>query len=179
MMVPNDDLVPGRECGGCTICCIEPAIAGHGLDKPAGVACRNCSAGGCAIYETRPPPCREFFCVWRRAAFVGEAWRPDLSGVMIAPATAIGGTPSGISVICVVNPRAHDVLETPAFANLVAEFVARGIGVFLNLPAAPGEPARESRLHDWVLAAVDADDPARVMAGIRDCYRQTMALPLP
>ncbi|MCW1383937.1 hypothetical protein OLX02_14030 [Novosphingobium sp. KCTC 2891] len=171
-----DNLVAGRTCGPCMACCIEPAIPGHGLDKPAGEACRNClPQGGCGIYDTRPQPCREFFCLWRQVAFVDEAWRPDVSGVLIAPSSQTGGTPSGISVVFIVAAWAHAAIGTAAFAELVAAFVGRGIGVHLNLPGNIGEPARESRLHDWVLRAVDAGDLAAIIAGVRACYDATVA----
>ncbi len=38
--------------------------------------------GGCAIYETRYPVCRGFYCAWRTVDIFGPDWRPDKSGVL-------------------------------------------------------------------------------------------------
>ena len=51
---------------------------------------RNCPAppaatarrAGCAIYETRPPVCRSYYCAWRTVDIFGDEWRPDKSGVL-------------------------------------------------------------------------------------------------
>lgn len=44
----------------------------------------HCDARGCAIYETRPAPCRDFECGWRVLPIVPAALRPDTSGVLVA-----------------------------------------------------------------------------------------------
>jgi hypothetical protein len=75
-------LVPGRECGECTACCSEIAIDDPQLSKPAGRACANCGATGCAIYDVRPRSCRAWFCAWRRLADLADQLRPDRSGLM-------------------------------------------------------------------------------------------------
>ncbi len=55
---PTSTTIPGRSCGECLLCCKLAKIVG--LDKPDGVWCRHCAPGrgGCTIYETRPPVCR-------------------------------------------------------------------------------------------------------------------------
>src|SRR3954469_16911870 len=56
-------VVPGRECGSCTMCCKLIAVAD--LGKPPGTWCPHCVRGkGCGIYETRPTECRTFYCHW-------------------------------------------------------------------------------------------------------------------
>lgn len=174
----EDYLVPDRECGDCTVCCIEPAIEGYGLDKLTRTACIHCSTGGCAIYADRPPVCREYHCLWRRLPFLDEAWRPDRSGVLIDPAADASGTPNAYAVELMLT-GAPDLLEGERFAGLVAGFVASGTGVFLNVPAGPGELARMTRLHDWVVDAVNQRDLASVTAGIRACYAMMIAADLP
>jgi hypothetical protein len=68
--------VPGRECGRCTMCCKTVAV--EELAKPAGEWCTHCSrSAGCAIYETRPAGCREFFCEWMLSPELGPEWKPD------------------------------------------------------------------------------------------------------
>src|SRR5260221_13659539 len=48
--------VVNRRCGECTACCTFMVVTE--LKKPAKVPCPNCSAAGCAIYESRPLTCR-------------------------------------------------------------------------------------------------------------------------
>lgn len=75
-------LVPGRTCGTCVACCVIPRIQAPGFTKEAGVMCRHCSGSACTIHDTRPQPCRTFFCLWRRVATMPDALRPDRTGVM-------------------------------------------------------------------------------------------------
>jgi hypothetical protein len=176
----DDDnyLVPDRECGGCMVCCIEPAIHDPALEKPAGVTCPNCVASSCAIYAARPQVCRDYFCMWRRLPFLDAEWRPDLSGVLIAEAADASGTPNNFAVELIVTAP-HTVIESERFAGLVAGFLASGTGTFLNIPGGPGQPARRTRLQDWVLPAVEARDLAGVIAGIRGCYEATVTAQFP
>lgn len=78
------DLAPGRECGSCTACCKIPAIDVPELRKPAGIMCPNCTGSACSIYNSRPEPCRTFFCLWRRVATMPDQLRPDRIGVMFS-----------------------------------------------------------------------------------------------
>ena len=48
------------------------AIDHPDLQKMPGTTCRNCKSGGCQIYETRPDPCRRFFCGWRYLPDLGK-----------------------------------------------------------------------------------------------------------
>ena len=68
--------VTGRECGSCTLCCKTVAVAE--IAKPAGTWCPHCQRSkGCAIYESRPTGCREFFCEWMLSDKLGPEWKPD------------------------------------------------------------------------------------------------------
>jgi hypothetical protein len=78
-------LVPDRQCGACTMCCEVLRI--EALGKPELTACPH-QQGHCAIYETRPEACREFFCGWRALPFVGAHWFPPDSGMMVFPMAA-------------------------------------------------------------------------------------------
>src|SRR5215210_5152113 len=69
-------VVPGRECGSCTLCC--KVIAVTDFDKLPGVWCPQCGRGnGCGIYETRPTDCRTFFCEWMVEKGLGPEWKPE------------------------------------------------------------------------------------------------------
>lgn len=52
-----------QECTLCGACCAAPDIAA--LQKPLGVPCKHLDAGcKCAIYESRPPVCRNYTPDW-------------------------------------------------------------------------------------------------------------------
>ena len=71
----DQDLVPGRSCEGCTMCCKLMAVAD--LEKPRGTWCSHCNQKrGCTIYDTRPEPCRAFYCGYLRLAQLDERWKP-------------------------------------------------------------------------------------------------------
>lgn len=75
-------LVPGRACGTCVACCTILGVEVPGLSKAAGVMCQHCSGSSCTIHDTRPQPCRTFFCLWRQVASMPDSLRPDRTGVM-------------------------------------------------------------------------------------------------
>ena len=77
-------LVPGRGCGSCVACCVILRVDAPALVKDAGVMCRHCSGSDCSIHETRPDPCRTFFCLWRKVGSMPDALRPDRIGVMFS-----------------------------------------------------------------------------------------------
>ncbi len=73
---PADRIVPGKGCGTCTMCCKVFRIPE--VEKNAGQWCRHVLQGkGCAIHETRPQTCRDFFCHWLVSPVLGPEWRPD------------------------------------------------------------------------------------------------------
>jgi hypothetical protein len=76
--------VPGRSCGDCSLCCKLAKV--DELDKPSGVWCRHCAPGrgGCTIYETRPPVCRNYFCSWIVDSRVGPEWYPLTSKMILS-----------------------------------------------------------------------------------------------
>lgn len=52
-MTDAPQLVAGRSCAGCTLCC--KLLAVEALAKPRAKWCPHCdSKQGCTIYETRP-----------------------------------------------------------------------------------------------------------------------------
>jgi hypothetical protein len=76
------DGMADRSCGGCTECCVYLNVDTPELQKPAHVPCPNLTAGGCGIYETRPPICREWNCLWRECSALPDSARPDRTGVL-------------------------------------------------------------------------------------------------
>jgi hypothetical protein len=69
------EIVPGRSCEGCTMCCKVLGIAA--LQKPVQEWCSHCTIGkGCRIYETRPAECARFYCSYLLTGDLGEEWKP-------------------------------------------------------------------------------------------------------
>ncbi|MBY0508824.1 MAG: hypothetical protein K2P94_01610 [Rhodospirillaceae bacterium] len=72
------DIVPGRSCGNCTLCCKVLSIPE--LQKPRGAVCVHCDwRKGCKTYAQRPMPCRAFDCSYLLSPGLGEEWKPTTS----------------------------------------------------------------------------------------------------
>ena len=80
---PALNLVPGRSCDGCTMCCKLLEVTA--LAKPRQKWCPDCTVGkGCNIYETRPEECRAFYCGWMVDASIPDYWAPKQSRMLLA-----------------------------------------------------------------------------------------------
>lgn len=106
--------LPGRNCDDCALCCKLPTIPA--LEKPEGQWCRNCSTRKtCDAYETRPEPCRDFFCLFMRNANLDEAWRPTNARFLITTKPSDGGE----MMVVMVDPARPDAWRRePYFSNL-------------------------------------------------------------
>lgn len=81
------DLVPGRSCDNCTMCCKLMAV--DALAKPRGSWCPHCDhKQGCKIYEARPEACRIFYCGYRRIPHLDERWKPSKAKFLVNYETA-------------------------------------------------------------------------------------------
>jgi hypothetical protein len=79
---PPVRVVPGRECGNCTLCCKVYNIPEIG--KAAGKWCKHCTPGkGCAIHDTLPSQCSVFNCLWRTMEALPPHWKPEQSKMVI------------------------------------------------------------------------------------------------
>jgi hypothetical protein len=167
-------LTPGRTCGACTVCCVIPAIDAPDLQKQTSVACTNCGQkGGCGIYETRPNVCREYFCYWRYKTNLGDAWRPDLSGIFInaldeAPPDGYQGIPVEMRILW---PSA--LLWLP-FADAVSQFVKLKIPVYLSVPGPEGHYPARTLLNPMVHLAVARGDVASMQGAFADALQHLM-----
>lgn len=133
-------LVPGRECGGCTACCVVMRIDEPDIQKLTSSACRHCVGGGCAIYAARPPVCRSFYCAWRTSDIFDEDWRPDKSGVLACVVTE--GIPdsfdrsTGIELTLVDNPLR--TVRQRWFQDFVVTGFVNSIPLFLSVAGPRG-----------------------------------------
>lgn len=169
-MLDDHNLVPGRECGPCTVCCVVPAIDDPELVKPSGTTCHNCTGTGCAIYASRPQTCRDFLCGWRRLALLGADWRPDLSGVLITGRDLQDETGEQAEAIVLMVHGNHDVVFDQGFATLVAVSVDQGREVLLSIPTPDFSGNWELSLRQFVAQGVAAGSLAAVGEGIRAAY---------
>jgi hypothetical protein len=163
-------LVPGRECGGCIVCCVAPKINLPELKKHAGEMCRHCTGTGCAIYDARPNLCRDWYCGWRRLRELDESWRPDRSGVLIN-VVADGIPPAYAQVglkFDIVGPPS--VLTWVPLIKLIAAKIAKRVPVFLGVPAPVGFERRKVFLNDRMAEAVAAHDRIRMRDGLKRAF---------
>lgn len=73
-----------RSCEGCAMCCKLPGITE--LEKPEGQWCIHCSTRkSCDAYDTRPQPCRTYYCYYMLSDNLGEEWRPTKSRMIVSP----------------------------------------------------------------------------------------------
>jgi len=124
-----------RACGDCTACCTELKIDTPELKKKPQVPCRHLTATGCGIYDRRFPICHEFLCGWRLFAELDDAWRPDLSGVLIVRLSpdnvpqAYRAPGYGMQMDIIGGEAA---VRRPGFAEYVAAQVERGVAVQMS-----------------------------------------------
>ena len=141
-------LVPGRECGGCTVCCTALNIDKPEIQKQSGARCRHC-VSGCAIHAARPPVCRAYFCAWRTVDIFGEDWRPDKSGVLAQVETE--GIPehfefsTGIGLMLL--GKADEIIRQKRFQDFVRTGIMNSIPLFLSLPGPRGYQAATALLN--------------------------------
>lgn len=70
------ELVPGRTCEQCTLCC--KLLEVESIDKPRAAWCPHCDRKrGCHIYDDRPGECGAFYCGYRRIAYLDQRWLPS------------------------------------------------------------------------------------------------------
>ena len=162
------ELVAGRTCGSCNVCCVALTIDDPALQKAQGYRCRHAQRdNSCAIYETRPQTCRTFFCGWRRLKWIRETLRPDSSGVLVRlhnEVSAADGTQRAGVIFTLLNGAA---LKAEGLAESVAAAVSAGVPVYLHVPGPPGYTAGRARLNEALGDAVHFKDKAAVLQILR------------
>jgi len=159
------ELVAGRHCGECTVCCITTHIDTAEFQKPPGIRCPHlCAEGGCSIYESRYAACRTYHCGWRYLGFLSDNWRPDRSGVLLAftpPDELPKGYTTGVSLILVARPPGG---FARALYHYVTRLIADGVHVMLAVPGPPGEYPSVAILSDGLRGAASRNDYAPIEA---------------
>lgn len=156
-------LIPGRECGPCVECCRFIPLDLPELSKPTGSLCAYCVDGaGCSVHAVRPQTCRTWFCVWR-VVELDEAWRPDLSGIIVRP----DGLLSGEITLYVV--RRTDFLRSAALFDTVAQWLSEGLKLAISIPGPVGTLPVRAEVTDYLLPAVAAGDEPLFQRRVEAC----------
>jgi hypothetical protein len=169
-------LVPDRVCGDCNVCCIVPKIDEPALQKLPGCRCPNAQPdNACAIYPTRPGACRNFYCGWRRFAFVDARLRPDRSSVFIRPTSdnklALG--PKGYAVIITLLDR--EALGATGLVATIFAALGAGLDAYLVVPGPPGYTSGRKRINEALGDAVARSDARAVGALLAEQYEEVRA----
>ncbi len=108
----DNPVVPGRACGGCTLCC--KVLAVPSLDKPKDVWCPHCKTDwGCKIYDSKPGECDNFLCVYLVNPEIDEAWKPSKSRIVLASEN------KGLKLVAYVDPARPDAWrKDPYYSHL-------------------------------------------------------------
>ena len=121
-----------RSCGTCVACCVTPRIATSELTKDPNTACAHCTGSGCGIYDTRPPVCRDYLCLWRQTAEMDDSWRPDRSGVILFAIPAPPGYATSMGLELMLT-EGVDSIRRPWFAPFVAMYVRQRRAIFMTI----------------------------------------------
>lgn len=175
-----DALVQGRDCGGCSVCCTALFVDTPQLQKNAGAPCRHCDAqGGCGIYQTRFPICRDWFCGWRHAAWLDDWWRPDRCGVLIYPYDSFYPPEDprygAVTFKIVGDPK---VLEDLRFVEAVYRLVSAGAIVYLAAMEESGmQPGRVLLSAGPPAAEILGGNYEPIVEVLKSAYQAALAQP--
>ena len=167
MSALGDDLVPLRDCDGCTVCCRELTIDIPELKKPPGIPCEHCTVDrGCRIYPKRPVLCGVWHCGWRRLPGLDDAWRPDRSGVLITFASEVD-IPPAFSLRPAIRIQFVRPLSTLMWDTVVAwimRLIPDEVPVFLTVSGRPGLTSGRVFLNDGMRTAANAGNREEISA---------------
>lgn len=170
-MTPN--LVPGRECGTCNVCCVALTIDDPDLQKPQGYKCHHAERDhSCAIYATRPQTCRTFFCGWRQLKWIRGTMRPDKSSVLVRMQRNVSRETGEEQLGVIFMLLSKAALKAEGLAESVAAAVAAEVPVWLNVPGKPGYTSSLARINDVLRHAVFTKDKAGVLEILRRARAQ-------
>ena len=118
------DLIEGRSCGTCMVCCVIPGIDQKDVQKRFNTPCTHAGVG-CRMYDQRPGVCRKFYCAWRYLVDWDEFQRPDISGIFASFEPSPDGPGVAISILLTNNPTI--VVQDPLFLRCISSLAAAGV----------------------------------------------------
>lgn len=154
------NVLEGRECGECHVCCVALTVDLPEFQKHSGCACVHALPDlQCGVYANRYPVCREYECGWRLFKWVRPTLRPDRAAVLVNAFGEAGSGEQGV-VIYLLAPEA---LAAEGLAETVAAAVAAGVPVMVGVPGPPGHTYGFVGITDEISGAVQARDKAAVL----------------
>jgi hypothetical protein len=147
------------------------------LRKPQGFRCRNAQPdNSCAIYDSRPPSCRTFYCGWRLLKWVPEPLRPDKSGILVRtfqPTPNKGPQKPGL----VVMPQPTSTINSDGFCEIVIAAIKAGIQIYLDIPSHPGYASAIVPINKPIAPAAAAGNKPAILNFLRDVLTQAGRMP--
>ncbi len=174
----NTLLVENRECGECTVCCVNLTINDPDLQKLPGVKCTNMiKAGGCKIYDSRPKACRDWYCMWRFLPNLDDTWRPDLKGIVIK--RVFDDIPAGYEgkialEFEIIGPK--KIIHDADFINMISSFILQGFPCFISY----GKPRTVTTmvfLNDLLREAIESRIPELIEEKISNAFKICLKKP--
>ena len=161
-----DEASADRPCGECSVCCTVKPINTPELTKAPGLACQHClSDGGCGIYETRFPVCREYRCAWKMLGWIPEPIRPDRSGVLVDIVESDAPGHELEAVLLAFRDPAD--FERNPIPDLIASLIEQGVLVYLSRPGPPGTLNAKAAVNGVLRKAIAGRNAPLLLAGIR------------
>jgi len=138
---------PTREsCGTCSLCCKVMRVPQLDPPKPSDEWCPHCVPGrlpgGCTIYETRPPICQGFRCLWLMSHTdldktpMPMAIRPDSSHVVFgALRVRLRGVPVNdeMATTAHVDPDYPDAWRRWPMSGMLDQMLNQGIIIMVRV----------------------------------------------
>jgi hypothetical protein len=158
------EVIDGRPCDGCTVCCTIKAVVSDAFVKPPGVRCAYCADAGCSIYQQRPDVCAGYQCGWRFLPWLPQRLRPDRSGVIVDPIEPPAGYALAVTV-CAVTDTA--LFQGDDLREVIRDLIRKGVAVYLSLSKGAGSLNAVLFANAVLGDAVAARDGALLAAGLR------------
>jgi hypothetical protein len=127
-VVPKLPILNQRSCGSCTACCTVFAIEEPTLMKAERVDCEHLCGAGCSVYETRPPTCRAYTCLWLRGLGDPVDDRPDRNGYVMHNLSA---NDNKGDIVVMTEVRAGALADGTEGQKVVDVIVDQGVRVML------------------------------------------------
>tara|TARA_R110002096_G_scaffold257381_1_gene450887 strand:+ start:233189 stop:233770 length:582 start_codon:yes stop_codon:yes gene_type:complete len=174
----NKLLVENRECGACTVCCVELVIEDPELVKLPGVNCKHLKrSGGCGIYQTRPATCEKWYCMWRFMPLLDDDWRPDQKGVLIK--RVFDNIPAGYEGKLALNFEIigkKSIIHDMNFIEVLAGYIVQGFPCFISY-AKPRRALQMAFLNDQLLPLIESRNlealKDRLSSALKSCIKHS------
>lgn len=154
----STELVPGRSCGNCTLCCKVLGIVE--LAKPLGEWCPNCEVGrGCKIYGERPVECRDFHCGYLAWPMIREHWYPATSKMVLM-------TDDGNRLTIHVDPARPGAWRTKPYYDEIKQMARRAAQQMQQVMVCIGKRSVVILPEEDVDLGIVADDERIIMGEV-------------